>query len=144
MIAGPDEKTSSVTVKQRRGKPQTNPRSLSNLKPFKPGESGNPNGRPPAGLSILEWLNQMESWTREQLESVLSDTSAPVSKLAAARSWLDATVRGYTQGGNPVAGNDFDRILDRTIGKPAQSVDVTSNGESVNLAPVKLDGDREL
>lgn len=29
------------------------------------------------------------------------------------------------------AGSDFDRIIDRTLGKPAQSVDVTSNGKQV-------------
>lgn len=29
------------------------------------------------------------------------------------------------------AGEDFDRILDRTLGKPAQAIDVTSNGDSI-------------
>lgn len=34
------------TVTKRKGRPQTNPASLANLKPFEPGQSGNPGGRP--------------------------------------------------------------------------------------------------
>jgi len=30
-----------------------------NLKPWKKGESGNPNGRPPKGYSITEWFQNM-------------------------------------------------------------------------------------
>lgn len=29
------------------------------------------------------------------------------------------------------SGQDFDRIMDRTVGKPTQAIDVTSNGDSV-------------
>jgi hypothetical protein len=75
----------------------------------------------------------MQDWSRDALEAVMADKSAPVNKVAAARAWIGACT----------SGGDLDRIMDRTEGKPAQSVDMTSNGNTI-LGPLLLDGDREL
>src|SRR5690242_5823000 len=40
---------------------------------FKPGQSGNPAGRPAAGAAVKEWLNIMQDWTRVQLQAVMED-----------------------------------------------------------------------
>ena len=84
-------------------------RSLANLTPFKPGDVGNPAGRPPAGASIREWWNVMQDWSIEQVNRVLSDPQSGMAKRTAAVQWLAAFE------GN---GGSVDRIFDRTEGKP--------------------------
>lgn len=105
--------------------PEGKARSLANLKP--PWEPGNlvKGGRPSAGLSIKEWVNQMEKWPRSKLEAVMKDLNAPVAKIAAARIWIDASSKERNSAGMPIAGSDVDRIFDRTEGKPKQAVELT-------------------
>lgn len=137
---------------------------------FQPGQSGNPAGRPPAGLTIREQINALaaDELTEADLRRVARDKSAPWTRRAAAERILrtletgdiadfqelltgQKTVRELREAGvntevikklkpteegieielHDRSGVDFDRILDRTLGKPAQSVDVTSKGESV-------------
>jgi len=33
--------------------------------------------------------------------------------------------------GSPIAGGEFDRIMDRIIGKPTQAVDMTTDGKTL-------------
>lgn len=49
--------TSNGINGDQRRRTQTNPNSLANLKPYKPGQSGNPRGRPTAGASIREAIS---------------------------------------------------------------------------------------
>jgi hypothetical protein len=104
---------------------------------FKPGQSGNPAGRPSAGAAIKEWLYIMAEWTEKELKAVIADENSTASKKTAARVWLHATTMDLNSAGSPIAGAEFDRILDRTLGKPAQAVDITSNGESIYLKDVR-------
>ena len=89
---------------------------------FRPGVSGNPAGRPPAGASVKEWLNVMADYSRDELLRVLGDPKASAAKLAAARAWLGATSDDRNSAGVPIAGADLDRICDRTIGRPTQEI----------------------
>src|SRR5688572_11714193 len=76
---------------------------------FKPGQSGNPKGRPSAGASLREWLNVFvaQELTEDQLQKIARCRSAPVLKRAAAiralgtlewgdiadfMGWLDGTM----------------------------------------------------
>jgi hypothetical protein len=137
---------SSLQNKERKrsGGPKTpegKARALANLKPCRPGETHNPAGRPKsAGLSIREWMNEMQEWPRSQIEAVMNDNDAPAAKRAAARCWFDATMKGYTSSGAPVAGSDLDRICDRTDSKPAQPVVVSGNvSHEVRAEPLDMD-----
>lgn len=87
------------------------------LRPFQPGESGNSSGRPNAGLSIIEWFNQMSSYSPAQLAAVLKDRSAPSSKIVAARQWINATA------GKRGSDSATDRIIEHTAGKALQRVE---------------------
>lgn len=89
---------------------------------FKKGQSGNPKGRPPAGLSIREWLNTMQDWSVAEIQKLIRDPKATVAQKSAARIWIAAASKG---------GTDFDRIMDRTEGKAKQVVDLTTCGEPI-------------
>lgn len=110
---------------------------------FKPGESGNPAGRPrsSAGATIREWINELADKTEAHVRAVIADTDSPAAKVIAARRVLNAMLDSstwkvvkdkdsgeeelYRTGESPGPAMDFDRIMDRTEGKPAQSVDMT-------------------
>lgn len=81
---------------------------------FEHGKSGNPNGRPNAGAAVKDWFNQMNGWSLAALTKVAENPDSPVSKIAAANQWIRAMARG----------DELDRILDRTAGKPKQDIDV--------------------
>lgn len=106
--------------------PEGKARSLANLIPAKPGEVRNKNGgHRAAGASVKEWINVMQEWTAAEVAAVLEDGDAPMNKRAAARVWLDAASKDKNAAGMPVAGADLDRIMDRTVGKPTQAVELT-------------------
>ena len=122
--------TATKTTKKKPG-PKTaagKAKALANLTPhqFQPGESGNPAGRPKnAGQSIIEAINDLQGHTREQVKAVLDDPQQTVARVAAARVWWHATSQEVTTGGQPIAGADADRILDRLTGKPRQAIEHT-------------------
>lgn len=162
---------------------------------FKPGKSGNPRGRPPAGATLIEWVNVLgaQKTSEEKLRKIARDKNEDILKRGAANRLLrlvelgdladfagllsgensledlrgmginTEVVKKFKQktrkvpaGNNTVeeviereielhdrAGEDFDRILDRTVGKPNQAVDVTSGGKAMVFYPITLDGDKE-
>lgn len=154
---------------------------------FKPGQSGNPAGRPPAlGSSVIEWANQLghQGLSEDALRVIARDKAEPFPKRAAALRCLrlieaadlsdfSAVLRGdqsleelRAAGTNTEvvkkikqrtrkinvgdgkfedeiereielydrSGSDFDRLLDRTIGKPTQAVELTGkDGGSLEI-----------
>lgn len=97
--------------------------------PWKPGVSGNPKGRPAAGLAVCEWWNQMQDWPVAQLQEAIDDPASSVAKVAAARAWLHATSTQLNAGGSPIAGADLDRIIENTSGRATQRVEIKHEGE---------------
>jgi Family of unknown function (DUF5681) len=101
-----DEVTKTVTglTGNRRGR-------VENLKPFKPGQSGNPNGRPKKTQEIVDLAKDNSEKALKKLVALIDSSDDKVA-LAAANA-----------------------ILDRSVGKPKQSVDVdakhnvTHNGQ---------------
>jgi len=158
---------------------------------FKPGQSGNPAGRPKnAGATCNEWLNQLaaDELTEDQLRQIASNAKLPWPKRAAAlralralehadvtdfinlihssdseeltASLSDLRDRGVhtdaikklkpTEHGIEIelhdrSGEEFDRICDRTNGKPkmeiTQHVDgsIRSAAEGADTAAALLD-----
>jgi hypothetical protein len=84
---------------------------LSNLKPFKPGQSGNPAGRPKS-ITLSEAI-------RLQLAKKVSAGSDYTYAEAIAQVLCVAAVRGNV--------NAAREIADRTEGRPRQSVDLDMN-----------------
>ena len=101
---------------------------------WKRGQSGNQLGRPPAGMSVKEWINVMQDWPVAKVEKVANDPRSGNAKATAAGIWLDARTR---------RGNDFDRIMDQTAGKPKQAIDMRmdatmTKGDEVQAAMDRL------
>lgn len=151
-------------------------RALANLKPFRPGQSGNPAGRRTAGATVKEWLNALSDagTTERDLRAIARDQSVAWAKRTAAERMLRTLEAGdladfqpYLHGAKTLeelraagvnteivkkckvkvrtlgdgtteterevelfdrAGADFDRVLDRTEGKPRQTVELESSG----------------
>ena len=87
---------------------------------FRPGQSGNPSGRPTAGASVREWINAFAAYTHEEMQAVMTDPKATNAKTAAARG-LHATTDRCTKQGVPIAGPDLDRIMGHTELSVAQA-----------------------
>lgn len=131
VVAEEEVKPSNKVIVKRRNWPCVDTQ-------IKPGEVRNPNGRPPAGLVILEWVNVMAGWTDAEVAEVLKDKTASKAKKTAARVWQHASSTKLNSSGNPIAGSEVDRILDRTVGKAIQRAEVLALG-SESLDPTALD-----
>ena len=106
------------TVKQQNNSTQRGPTPAS----WKPGQSGNPNGRPKKGYSISEAFKRMLEADPEKKEAIVNKI------LLAALS------------GDMAAAKMIWQYMD---GQPAQAIDLTSNGEQIktptHFIPVEKD-----
>jgi hypothetical protein len=102
---------------------------IKNLKPFKPGQSGNPNGRPKVPHDILEArkLNQVELertvnkylfTDRFSLQKVIKDPSTKMMDLMVASIMAQAAQKGDQQ--------RLEFILNRLIGKVKDQIEVST------------------
>lgn len=98
--------------------------------PFQPGESGNPGGMPSAGRILSAHLNAIAG--AFEAGRLSADDLAKIAKedpngnrRIAARRFLNATRPDEDATGKLDPGKDFDRICDRTDGKPTQKSEVT-------------------
>lgn len=108
-----------------------------NLIPFKPGQSGNPNGRPKRIYTILKESGYTRDDIREafteigwqnldDLKEIIEDPNKPVILKVIAKAFI----RGAEKG-------DFryvSEIIQQAIGKPKDTVDLTSGDQ-----PLKFD-----
>jgi hypothetical protein len=76
---------------------------------FQPGQSGNPNGRPKSDPEVMKYLKEhtMEAAQKKVALMRHPDTKPDLVNLIA------------------------EQILDRTMGKPIQNLDVTSDGSPI-------------
>lgn len=102
-------------------------RSNANLIPFTAGpDSRRGNGRS-SGASYIEWCNRLDVYTTEQLQEISKAPNGPrnpQSRAMAAETILRSRTEGFAKNGAPFAANDTDRIMDRTVGRPKQHVEV--------------------
>ncbi len=91
---------------------------------WKPGQSGNPKGRPAIGASVLDWINAFGNYSLKEVRAVSADKAAPTAKIMAARQVLAACSERLNASGNRTAGPEIDRILDRTVGKAMQRAEL--------------------
>lgn len=100
---------------------------------WKPGQSGNPLGRPAAGASIREWLNIMADWSEQRIQKAVDDEASTAAKRAAARTWLHAISGTRNKVGTPISGDEVDRIVGHTDLKKIEPAALGGPATTVNL-----------
>lgn len=103
---------------------------------FKPGQTGNPNGRPRKYVSLLkeqgyklseinDTLMALLSMDLNELKDVFENPNATVLEKAVANAIKKSIEKGSLY--------NIETIITRAMGKPKESVDVTSNGEKFEI-----------
>jgi len=100
--------------------PNGQPSQLANLKPYQPGQSGNPGGRPKGVVYPAEHMRGMTGMTVEEIQRIKDDPQEPASRRIAAGMYLDA-FHGDTARARKDATAE---LCDRTSGRPCQSLEV--------------------
>ena len=105
---------------------------------FKPGESGNPNGRPKKIYTILQKkgyskddirtaFSEIAWYTLEEAKELQDDETKPVITRIVCKQFLEAFNKGDW--------NRIKEILEHSIGRPKQDIGITTNPE---IKPTKF------
>lgn len=114
---------------------------------FKPGQSGNPNGRPPAPATIramkswnqvkfAELLNEYVELTQDQLAEKLKSGGCTMLEEMIMSIMLHAKKKGDHQ--------KMEFLLNRLIGKVPNEIDVTTKGDKLPSVMILPSNGREL
>lgn len=99
-----------------------------NLKPFKKGESGNPNGRPKGARNrstlAKEWLEVAQKVKNPITGENQTLEQQDIMTLALIKKARSGDVSAYKE------------LMDSAYGKALQKTDLTTDGEKINAAPV--------
>jgi len=132
--------------REKRGNPKPN---TSGLRPWKPGQSGNPNGRPrnmvPAQISRILGKKQAKKLYKltdaeiSEWESILLTMTASQLKLLAQWDEANAYPKGLAisiltdmKNGNT---RTLDKLRERVIGKPYERIEITGKDGTELLPP---------
>jgi hypothetical protein len=116
---------------------------LNNLKPFEKGESGNPNGRPKKYVSALkeqgykasevnDCILVMISMDLEELGDIWKNPKATILEKTIAHALRKSLEKGSLY--------SIETLLSRAIGKPKESIDHTTKGDSINEVKITIVG----
>ena len=102
-----------------------------NLKPFKKGKSGNPNGRPKGKRNratvARQWLEVVQN-LKNPLTGTFEDLEQQdLMTLALIKKAREGDVQAYNA------------LMDSGYGKPTQPTDITTQGEKLIFTPINLD-----
>ena len=87
------------------------------------GSNLNPHGNPKIGDAMTRWMNVYGQKNREELQAVLDDPQASSNQKTVAARLLDSNERGK------LGLFTFQELMDRSLGKPGQSIDLTVSGQ---------------
>ena len=110
---------SEKTVKKHR---KVSPNSLKNLKKFKPGESGNPDGRPPGTISLTSII-------KRKLLEIYRDPKTPKEKKQAIEVLADRIIENGIINSSERTQEKIWAYLD---GHPKTTIDIGADKESLS------------
>ena len=122
---------------------------------WKPGESGNPAGRPKkpvlqmriAGYKLAEindTIQSMCSMTMEELKKIWDNPKSTILEKTIASALRKGIEKGNLQ--------NVETLLNRVYGKPKEQMDITTNGENITTPKLEIEilrktidnGDQEI
>ena len=125
----------------------SHPNSRANLQRgqrFKPGFDPRRAMPTNVGESLLHWMSVLEEqddqglarYDEACLKTIISDGKLSRTKRAAAAHLMRLTSEEFAKNGLPFANADLERLLDRTVGRPKQSIEVTRRVEGPSLPDI--------
>lgn len=103
--------------------------------PWKPGQSGNPGGRPKGSLYFNEAVRMLSGKTEDELRAIADNPNERALVRGVSLQYLDSIDRD-----NPkTRGEAFDRIANRLEGKPAQTI-VNQDPQQVVFTRIDFQG----
>lgn len=86
-----------------------------------------------AGRNLRDWITTMDMvdadgnacFDEDRLRKIAKDKKAQPSKRAAAKMWLATLEEAFSKAGKRLAGDDLDRIMDRTEGRPMMRMETS-------------------
>jgi hypothetical protein len=112
------------------------PKQLENLRPWKPGESGNPgggNGRPKGSVSLTKLIR--EALQRDELCGKKTPDGRPNAE------WLVDRMIVLAMQGNATYAKE---IIDRIDGKMTEKTDITSDGKPLTTHVERANNPRDI
>lgn len=103
-------------------------------RPFPPGVSGNPSGRPKDVTYPADWIRGLSGCTESELRQIANDPGEVISRRSAARMLLD-TVDETPE----VRGRAMIRVMDRTEGKPGVTVNLNATTDVPRSTDIKAE-----
>jgi hypothetical protein len=123
---------SSGKKRNSKGKPE-------NLRPFKPGQSGNPKGRAPKYITtVTDKTGYRNSEIADCMKSMLKMTIGEISEIQKSKDapilekLLAAGIQSDLQKGDL---RNLESILNRSYGKPKEQIEIDDNTNPYNLQP---------
>lgn len=94
--------------------------------PFKPGETGNPNGRPRNGQAVTPYIRELMGMSEKELRAYRPRTTAALL----AQKKLIRALEDEDHGDRL-----FEKLTDRVDGPVKQSVELSGGNFSINVDP---------
>ncbi len=96
------------------------------LRPWQPGQSGNPNGRPKKEHCLVTMIEQYLSFTPDQLKTEAAKPELDIAHRLALKYIMDC---------NDDA-KHTDKLMDRLYGQAQSAIDFTSKGKAIQAPPI--------
>lgn len=104
---------------------------------WKPGQSGNPAGRPKGRKSFPDALRRFSSMTPRELKEQCAKPLDERDDITVLEAWAMLTAKEASEGNNLAARN---LALDRSEGKPKQTLDISGDPKKIEFEIVESPG----
>ena len=98
----------------------------------------------PLGTHVVDVLNELSGSTEPETRILADNQAATMAERMAAKAMLRAVSDDRTSSNTPIAHNALELVLDRTIGKSAQHIEVTKTERTDHVLDLTQESIRRL